>query len=129
MINNNDELKKILNILCNEKGIDSNNFEIARVGTGKGRSSRKVLDGPKSVKNKNCTYVIKLFTHYDIIIIWNYKNNPAMSYSYVTIKEKLQKGIFIADKGKGTHTNNQSIVLFESSNNLDKLLNYIANKI
>lgn len=129
MINNNDELKNILDFLCKEKGIDSNIFEIARVGKGTGRSARKVLDGPKSIKNKNCTYVIKLFKSYDIIIIWNYKNNPAMSYSYITISEKLQKGIFTADKGTGTHTNNQSIVLFESSDNLDRLLNYIANKI
>jgi len=84
---------------------------------------------PKSIKNKNCTYVIKLFIEYNLIIIWNYRNNPAMSYSYVTIDKKLQNGLFYADKGKGTHTNNQSIILFEHSENLKRLLNYIANKI
>lgn len=129
MINNNEELKEHLNNFCKEKGIDVNIFEIARIGKGKGRSDRKVLDGPQSIKNKNCTYVIKLFIEYNLIIIWNYRNNPSMSYSYITINDKLQKGIFTADKGRETHTNNQSVILFEHSENFDRLLNHIVNKI
>jgi hypothetical protein len=129
MINNKDELKKQVEKFCREKNIDANIFEIAKEGSAKGSGNRKVLHGPSTVKNDSCTYVLKLFTSYNLIIIWNYRNNPSMSYSYVTIEEKLQNGKHCADKGSGTHTNNQSIVLFERSENLGVLLNEIADKI
>jgi predicted nucleic acid-binding protein len=129
MIKDNNTLENHLRDFCKKHKIDLSIFEIARIGKGKGSTERKVLLGPTVVKNKNCTYVIKLFLEYDLIIIWNYKNNKSMSYSYVTIAKKLETGIFMADKGYGTHTNNQSIVLFERSENFDRLLNYITNRL
>jgi hypothetical protein len=129
MINNNDELKKYLYKFCEEKNIDPDIFEIARVGTAKGSSPRFELHGPSTVKNENCTYVIKLFTSYNLIIIWNYRNNHSMSYSYKTMEEKLKNGKHSADKGTGTHTNKQSIVLFERSENFSILLNDIAGNL
>ncbi len=129
MIKNNEELEEHLSKWCREKNKDINIFEIARMGKSEGAGDRKVLYGSTTVRNKNCTYVIKLFIKHDIIIIWNYRNNPAMSYSYMTINEKLQNGVCIADKGRGTHTNKQSIILFEHSENFERLLNKIADII
>ena len=129
MLKNNNELEKVLKNFCNRNKIDINIFEIARIGKGEGSTERKVLYGPKNVQNENCTYVIKLFLKYDLIIIWNYKNNKAMSYSYKAIEEKLKKGIFCADKGKGFHTFNQSEIFFEHSDKFEILLNNIFNKI
>lgn len=126
---NNIELEEFLNKFCKKHNICKEIFEIAREGKGKGRTERKVLEGPRSVKNKSCTYVIKLFLQYDLIIIWNYKNNPAMSYSYITIQDKLSKGECSADKGRITHTNNQSKILFEHTENFERLLFEIADKI
>lgn len=128
-LKNNQELLNKLTEFCNYKNIDIKLFEIARIGTGYGDKYYKRLNGPKNVKNKNCTYVIKLFIKYNLVIIWNYKNNHSMSYSYKTIKEKLSKGINKADKGYITHTNNQSEIYFEYSENLDNLLNQLTNNI
>ena len=125
----NYKLEEKLNKFCKENNLCKELFEIARVGNCNGSGERKVLRGPSNVKNKNCTYVVKLFLKYNIIIIWNYKNNHSMSYSYITIQNKLNKGIFWADKGRITHTNNQSEILFEHTENFELLLNRIANKI
>ena len=51
-----------------------------------------------------------------------------MSYSYLTLKDKLDKGICEWDKGCVTHPNNQSKVLFEYTENFNKLLNIIGDK-
>lgn len=128
IIVDNTDLEKRLKKFCKENNIDSELFEIAIVGKGKGSGPRKELYGPNSVKNKKCTYVIKLFLAYDLIIIWNYKSNPAMSYPYLTLKEKLSRGICEGDKGRITYPNNQSKVLFENTENFERLLNIIADK-
>ena len=124
----NSHLEKILNDFCKENYLSIDLFEIARVGNGEGSGERKELYGPKSVKNKNCTYVIKIFLKYNIIIIWNYKNNPNMSYPYLTLKEKLNNGIREGDKGRGYHPYKQSKVLFEYTENFKNLLSIIADK-
>lgn len=128
-INDNDELEENLSNFCRANNLSRELFEIARVGKGKGSGDRKVLMGPKSVKNQNCTYVIKLFVEYNIIIIWNYRNNTNMSYPYMTLIERLNNGNCSGDKGMVTHPNNQSRVLFEYTENFERLLNIIADRI
>jgi len=127
-ITNNNKLEKILNDFCEKNNLPREMFEIAQIGKGLGNGERKVLLGPSNVKNKNCIYVIKVFLKYNIIIIWNYKNNQNMSYPYLTLKEKLDNGICEGDKGKGFHPNNQSKVLFENTENFKRLLSIIADK-
>ena len=129
MIINNEELERRLNNYCAKHNINKNIFEIATIGNGYGNGERKRLYGPKTVKNKECTYVIKLFKKYNLIIIWNYKNNKAMSYSYITIENKLSKGLNYADKGRISHTNDQSTILFEHTENFENILNKIVGKI
>lgn len=129
MIDENVKLMEILNEFCKNNNVDIKNFEVARIGNGLGSGDRKILSGPSTVKNKDCTYVIKLFVKYNLIVIWNYKNNHNMSYSYETIKEKLEKGIFLADKGKDKHTRDQSVIFFSNSENFETLLNKIIGKI
>lgn len=126
----NNELEKRLNDFCKKNNLSMDLFEIAKAGKGKGSGERKTLCGPgcESIKNKKCTYVIKIFLEYNIIIIWNFKNNPNLSYPYLTLKEKLDNGICEGDKGRGTHPRKQSKVLFENTENLERLLNIIADK-
>ncbi len=126
----NSQLEKILNDFCKENHLSIDLFEIAKQGNGKGSGPRKVLKGPEptAIKNKKCTYVIKLFLRYNIIIIWNYKNNPNMSYPYLTLKEKLDNGIREGDKGYGYHPHKQSRVLFEYTENIKSLLSMITDK-
>jgi len=124
----NNELEKILNAFCEKNHLSKELFEIAIIGTGKGSGERKTLFGPSTIKNHKCTYVIKIFLKYNIIIIWNRRNNVNMSYPYLTLKEKLDNGMCEGDKGYMTHPNNQSKVLFEYTENFEKLLNIIADK-
>ncbi len=127
-ISNNDELKERLKKFCKKNNLNLNIFEIAIAGKGYGSGARKVLYGPSKVTNIECIYVIKLFIKYNIIIIWNYKNNSSMSYPYETLKERLNRGKIIGDKGKGYHPYNQSEILFEHTENFENLLYKIANK-
>ncbi len=129
MIENNIELNDRLKKFCEDNNMKIELFELAIVGKGYGTGDRKRLYGPKNVKNENCVYVIKLFTKYNIIVIWNYRNNTSMSFSYMTLKEKLDKKMCRLDKGEGTHPHNQSEVLFEYTENFERLLNIIADKI
>lgn len=124
----NNELEKRLNDFCKKNHLSIDLFEIAIVGTGKGSGERKTLYGPSVVKNEKCIYVIKLFLEYNIIIIWNFRNNHNMSYPYLTLKEKLDNGICEGDKGYCTHPRKQSKVLFENTENFERLLNIIADK-
>ncbi len=124
----NNKLEKILNDFCQKNNLSKDLFEIAQIGKGKGSGERKTLYGPQIIKNEKCTYVIKIFLKYNIIIIWNLKNNPNMSYPYLTLKEKLNNGICEGDKGYVTHPKNQSKVLFENTENFERLLNIIADK-
>ena len=127
-INNNIILEERLNKYCKDNNLSTKIFEIAKEGQGMGSGDRKVLLGPSNVKNKNCVYVIKIFLKYNIIIIWNYKNNHSMSYPYLTLKEKLDSGLCEGDKGKIRHPNKQSKVLFEYTENFERLLSIIADK-
>ena len=88
MIENNIELNDRLKKFCEENNIKIELFELAKCGKGYGSGDRKQLLGPKNVKNSNCVYVIKLFVKYNIIVIWNYRNNKSMSCPYMTLKEK-----------------------------------------
>lgn len=125
---NNKDLKARLNNYCQINHLNIDIFEIAQIGKGLGTGDRKTLLGPQKVKNKDCIYVIKLFLNYNLIIIWNYKNNHSMSYPYLTAKAKIDNGICEGDKGCGTHPKNQSKVLFENTENFERLLNIIADK-
>lgn len=126
---NNTELEYFLDTFCKNNGYNKELFEIAKLGTGYGSGERKELYGPSNVKNKNCVYVIKLFLNYNLIVIWNYRNNKSMSIPYMTVKERLKNGRCSIDKGKFTHPNEQSEVLFENTENFEKLLNKIVGKI
>lgn len=119
IIENNEELEERLENFCNKNNLSINIFEVAIMGKG---NNKTMFLGPSTVKNKNCTYVIKLFINFNIIIIWNYKNNHNMSYPFNTLVERLNKGITTGDKGKGIHSHNQSRVLFEHSENFENLL-------
>ena len=46
----------------------------------------------------------------------------------MALKDKLDKGICEGDKGYVTHPNNQSKVLFEYTENFNRLLNIIGDK-
>lgn len=126
---NNTGLDNFLNKFCKDNGYSRELFEIARVGNGYGSGERKELYGPENVKNKNCTYVIKLFINYNLIVIWNYKNNHSMSIPYMTVQERLKNGRCSIDKGKITHPNEQSEVYFENTENFENILNKITGKI
>lgn len=87
------------------------------------------LKNTTKVKNQNCSYVIKFYAKLDLIVIWNYRCNPNMSYSYKTIKEKLANGIRRSDKGTEFHTRKQYYVYFDKSEKLFELLRLIINPI
>ena len=118
IIENNEELEERLENFCNKNNLSINIFEVAIMGRGNNKTR---LLGPSTVKNKNCTYVVKLFINFNIII-WNYKNNQNMSCPYNTLMERSNKGITTGDKGKGIHSHDQSRVLFEHSQNFENLL-------
>lgn len=123
------EIENIVNDFCKKNNYSPKMFDvsaIARTATG---GEKERLTNTTSVTNRECTYVIKYYEKLDIIVIWNYSKSPSMSYSYRTIKEKLSVGIRYADKGRGFHQKEQSLVFFDKGKNLYQLLQLVTNPI
>ena len=129
MINNENDIKNIVDKFCLKNHYSSEMFEISKIAesaTG-GKNERLVNKTP--VKNPKCHFVIKYYKQLDIVVIWNYSFNPNMSYSYKTIKEKLNNGIRYGDKGSEFHTKKQYWVYFDKGDRLSELLKVLINPI
>lgn len=121
MFKSQEELDKYINDIFIKQRIDSSMFEISSISNAIGGKEQRLINRTP-VKNVNCTYVIKYYKKLKLFVVWNYKSNHSMSYSFKTIKDKLNKGINYADKGSNFHTINQCKIYFEYEENFEKLI-------
>ena len=103
-------------------------FEVSTISNANRTKDERVRNLTK-VKNKECTYVIKYCANLNLFVIWNYQNDQNMNYSLKTIENKLSNGIMFADKGKISHSKDQSLVYFSYDRDLEKVLHLIINRI
>lgn len=129
MYRNESDILEIVNDFCTKNNCSSNMFEVSSIAKDATGGADERLYNNTKVKNKNCTYVIKYYYKLNLIVIWNYSVNHSMSYSYKSIKEKLNNGIRWADKGTEFHTKKQAFVYFDKGEKLTELLRLIINPI
>lgn len=128
MFETQTELNNYITNIFKKHNLDNSIFEISSISNSLGGKEER-LRNETPVKNKDCCYVIKYYKRLKLFVIWNYKLNNSMSYSLKTIKDKLDKGINVSDKGTGFHTRNQYKVFFEYEENFEKLIHYFVNKL
>lgn len=129
MICNNDELKEILYKFLDENKIDRSYFGIKNSSNQKGKGDRIRLYATTVIDNEKCMYAIQLFLKQDLVCIWNYKHCKPFSYSYITMEDRMKKGIYTSDKGNEQHPNEQSIIYFAHTEQFEIILNQIIRNI
>ncbi len=129
MIKNKEELKDKLYEILDKNNVSHNIFGIKNISKQKGSGERIVLKATSVIDNEDCIYAVQLFLKQDLICIWNYSHNKPFSYSYILMEQRIKKGLYTSDKGKGTHPNEQSIIYFAHTEQFEIILNQILRNI